>query len=75
MAIDSFALVQVSRPKISCWSCRRVDHILLSTQAALQWRVAHSAEYYTLESDHLPVICWVRKEQAQVQEPSVCPGR
>jgi len=31
LAIDSFALAQLPRPKISCWSCRRVDHILLST--------------------------------------------
>jgi endonuclease/exonuclease/phosphatase family metal-dependent hydrolase len=75
LAIDSFALAQASRPKISCWSCRRVDHILLSTQAALQWRVAHSAVYYTLASDHLPIICWLRREQAQMPEPTACPGR
>jgi endonuclease/exonuclease/phosphatase family metal-dependent hydrolase len=75
LAIDSFALAQAARPKISCWSCRRVDHILLSTQAALQWRVDSSVVYYTLASDHLPIVCWMRREQAQVQEPTRCPGR
>lgn len=77
LAMDSFALARLPRPKISCWSCRRVDHILSSTQAALQQAVTHSAVYYTLASDHLPVICWMRMEptSAAAREPTICPGQ
>lgn len=71
-AIDSFALAQQPRPKISCWSCRRVDHIVVNTQAAMRGRILHSAVYYTLASDHLPVVCWMQEEQSQAQ--TQCPG-
>ena len=59
-ATDCFALAQQQRPKISCWACTRVDHILLNTRAAHAWRVQRAASYYTLASDHLPVVCWLR---------------
>ena len=73
-AIDSFALAQQPRPKISCWSCRRVDHIVVNTPAAMRWRILHSAMYYSLASDHLPVVCWMREEE-QSQAPTQCPGQ
>jgi endonuclease/exonuclease/phosphatase family metal-dependent hydrolase len=57
---DCFALAQQARPKISCWACTRVDHILLNTHAAHAWRVQRAAMYHTMASDHLPVICWMR---------------
>ena len=56
---DCFALAQQPRPKISCWACSRVDHVLLSTRAALAWNVQRAAVYYTMASDHLPVVCWM----------------
>ena len=59
-AIDCFALAQQPRPKISCWACSRVDHILLNTRAAMKWQVQRAAVYYSTASDHLPLICWMR---------------
>ncbi len=59
-ATDCFALAQQPCPKISCWACSRVDHLLLNTRAAMAWKVQRAAVYYTLASDHLPVICWMR---------------
>jgi len=57
---DSFDLAARPRPKISCWACRRVDHVMFS--AASVWNVIDSAVFYTAASDHLPIVCWIGLE-------------
>jgi endonuclease/exonuclease/phosphatase family metal-dependent hydrolase len=60
LAVDSFELAAQPRPKISCWACRRVDHILFSRPTGhCNWTVQHSAVHYTQASDHLPIVCWI----------------
>jgi hypothetical protein len=50
--LDLFALAHVTRPKISVWSCRRVDHAL--AYPGCQWTPTFASPLFTLASDHLP---------------------
>ena len=72
-ALDCFDLAGQPRPKISCWSCRRVDHILFSACAAVHWPNQHAAAYYTLASDHLPLVSWL--SPTTDNRATRCPGK
>lgn len=50
--VDLFTQAQTPRPKISAWSCRRVDHAL--AYSGCQWTAMFASPIFTLASDHLP---------------------
>jgi endonuclease/exonuclease/phosphatase family metal-dependent hydrolase len=59
--VDAFTKAGVERPKISVWSCRRVDHALL--YRGCTWSVKHCFQIFTKASDHLPIFIVLQPPQ------------
>lgn len=59
--VDAFSKADMPRPKISVWSCRRVDHALL--YRGCTWSVVHCFQVFTKASDHLPLFLVLQPPQ------------
>jgi exonuclease III len=50
--VDMYTQAQRARPKITVWSCRRVDHAL--AYPGCKWTTMFASSIFTPASDHLP---------------------
>lgn len=54
--MDSFDAKGWERPNFTCWTGTSIDFILICPKVQLEWEISGSYVYYTVSSDHLPII-------------------